>query len=63
MVLISGVIKAQSRTLQNGIGLPDMQSCVKGLSRCVLGEYLDGTPVKTRLLVGQLGQSMSKHSD
>ena len=26
-----GVIKPQSRTLQNGIGLPDLQSCVKEL--------------------------------
>ena len=26
-----GVIEPQSRTLQNGIGLPDLQSCMKGL--------------------------------
>ena len=26
-----GVLEPQSRTLQNGIGLPDLQSCVKGL--------------------------------
>ena len=31
VMVMFGVIKPQSRTLKNGIGLPDLQSCVKGL--------------------------------
>ena len=31
VMFTSGVIESQSRTLQTGFGLPNLQSCMKGL--------------------------------